>query len=71
MVFLSPFVSRGISAAAVSPLWLQVLWDRPRFCPGLSNAQPPLVPCPKGCSRFLLFIHLWQDQDKDETSEAE
>ena len=43
----------------------------PAFVLGSSNTPLPFVPCPRGCSRFLLFIHPWQGQDYKKKREAE
>lgn len=50
-LFLSPVGS--ISAVALCPMWCQIPWHRPSFCPGLSDTCPTLVPCLWVCSGFL------------------
>lgn len=41
--FLTPFALHGISAAAVSPLWAQILWERALLC--RTSVTPDLPWC--------------------------
>ena len=49
--------SSGVSSVASGPLG-----QNPSVL-DFSDIRSPLVPPPRSCSRFLLCIHLWQDQD--------
>ena len=42
-IFLTPFALHGISAAAVSPLWAQILWERALLC--WTSVTPDLPWC--------------------------
>ena len=49
--------SSGVSSVGPDPL------GESPFVLDFSDTRSSLVPHPRSCSRFLLCIHLWQDQD--------